>query len=487
MPNPTHLIDAPADPPGPARLPRRIKWLYGSGDWSLASFNTLRQIFYAIFLTDVVGLDARLASLAALIGILWDALNDPIIGTASDRLHTRLGRRRPFLLIFGVPFGRSFLLQWWVPPWSSQIALMISVGLAFMVCDTLQTLIAVPYASLTPELTSDYDERTSLTGHRMFFNLCASLVTAVAAPILIDAGGADQQRGYLLMATIFGGLAMLPPLLIGLLIRERPLAAPDGRDAGAPLAATLRLIWRNVPFRFATLLYLFNWVTFDLVALMLPFFLVYWVAGGEVQAAVSLGGAPLALESAVLGAMLVTSVVALPLWIWLANRLSKQRAYVAAMALWAAVQVALYLVQPGQVGLVIGLAVLAGIAVAAAHVLPDAIFPDVIDWDEVRTHRRREGTYYGIKNFARKLTGAIAIFVALQTLGWSGYQAPAAGLGRLTQSQATLTVIRLLMGPLPALLIGAAAITTLAYPLTRERHRRIQRVLERRAARRARG
>jgi len=150
------------------------------------------------------------------------------------------------------------------------------------------------------------------------------------------------------------------------------------------------------------------------------------------------------------------------------------------------VQVALFLVQPGQVGLVIGLAVLAGIAVAAAHVLPDAIFPDVIDWDEVRTHQRREGTYYGIKNFARKLTGAIAIFVALQTLGWAGYQAPAAGLGRGTQSQATLTVIRLLMGPLPALLIVAAAITALVYPLTRERHRRIQRVLERRAARRAR-
>ncbi|MBA3471297.1 MAG: MFS transporter [Herpetosiphonaceae bacterium] len=486
MHNAGHLPDLPTAPPAPARLLRRVKWLYGSGDWSLASFNTLRQIFYAIFLTDVVGLDARLASFAALIGILWDALNDPIVGTFSDRLHTRWGRRRPFLLIFAVPFGLSFLLQWWVPPWSSQVALMLSVGLAFMLCDTLQTLIAVPYASLTPELTSDYDERTSLTGHRMFFNLCASLVTAVAAPILIDTGGANQQQGYLLMAAIFGGLAIVPLLLVGLFIRERPLPAPATQPASPPLRTSLGLLWRNVPFRYATLLFLFNWVTFDLVALMLPFFLVYWVAAGDVQAAVSVAGEPLALESAVLGAMLVTSVVALPLWIWLAKRLSKQRAYVAALILWAVVQLALFLVQPGQVGLVIGLAVLAGCSVAAAHVLPDAIFPDVIDWDEVRTHQRREGIYYGIKNFARKLTGAIAIFIALQTLGWSGYQSPSAGVSRTTQSPDTLLVIRVLTGPLPALLIGAAAITTLAYPLTRQRHRRIQAVLARRAAHRAR-
>ena len=63
-----------------ASLSLWIKLIYGSGDWSYASFGTLRQIFYAIFLTDVVGLDARLASFAALVGIIWDAVNDPIVG-----------------------------------------------------------------------------------------------------------------------------------------------------------------------------------------------------------------------------------------------------------------------------------------------------------------------------------------------------------------------------------------------------------------------
>ena len=92
------------------------KLVFGSGDWSIASFGTLRQLYYAIFLTDVVGLDARLASVAAFLGIVWDALNDPLIGTISDRVRTRWGRRRPFLLFFAIPFGLAFLALWWAPP-----------------------------------------------------------------------------------------------------------------------------------------------------------------------------------------------------------------------------------------------------------------------------------------------------------------------------------------------------------------------------------
>ena len=73
------------------------------------------------------------------------------------------------------------------------------------------------------------------------------------------------------------------------------------------------------------------------------------------------------------------------------------------------------------------MAFLAGLSVSAAHILPDAMFPDVIEWDELRTRRRNEGMFYGVKNFLRKVTGAVAIFIALQALGWFGYQAPPVG------------------------------------------------------------
>jgi GPH family glycoside/pentoside/hexuronide:cation symporter len=94
------------------QLPLWKKLVYASGDFGLSSTGILRQIFFAIFLTDVVGLDPRLGSFAALIGIMWDAFNDPMVGMLSDRVNTRWGRRRPFLLIFAIPFGLSFILLW---------------------------------------------------------------------------------------------------------------------------------------------------------------------------------------------------------------------------------------------------------------------------------------------------------------------------------------------------------------------------------------
>jgi GPH family glycoside/pentoside/hexuronide:cation symporter len=105
------------------------------------------------------------------------------------------------------------------------------------------------------------------------------------------------------------------------------------------------------------------------------------------------------------------------------------------------------------------------------------MFPDVIEWDELRTGRRQEGVYYGVKNFIRKFTGALAIFLALQVLGWFGYQTPPNEVTSFMQSQDTLMAIRILIGPLGAVLLFSAVITTWFYPLTRERHTRIRKLL----------
>jgi GPH family glycoside/pentoside/hexuronide:cation symporter len=270
--------------------------------------------------------------------------------------------------------------------------------------------------------------------------------------------------------------------LIFFVVRERYAeAARQGQSVS--FQATVKTAWANIPFRFATGLYMLNWITFDLVALMLPFFLTYWIAQGNLTAKVKLLGEPFTLESAVLGLLLITAVVALPFWTWLARHLSKRAAYIIGMSFWAVVQLLILAVQPGQVDTILILAVLAGLSVSTAHVLPDAIFPDVIEWDELRTGQRHEGIYYGVKNFVRKLTGALAIFLALQVMGWFGYQSPAKDATQFAQSASTLTAIRILTGPMGAILLLSAIAMAWFYPLTRERHARIRALLERRRQR----
>ena len=467
------------------RLPFWTKLIYGTGDWSIASYGTLRQVFYAIFLTDVVGLEPRLASVAALVGIIWDAINDPIVGVLSDRMKSRWGRRRPFLLFFAIPFGLGFMLLWYAPPFESQIAKALFVTLAFMISDTLQTLVVVPFSALTPELTQDYDERTSLIGFRMFFNLVVSLVAAVAAPAIVDgvlANGGTQQQGFMLTAAIFGGLAILPFLLIFAVVREKPLSAANVVQE-IPFLQTVKTAWSNIPFRFATLLYMLNWITFDLVALVLPFYLVYWISSGDLLAKATVLGVSLPIESAVFAVLLITAVIALPIWLFVSKKLSKKSAYIVGMVFWAGVQLVIFSIQPGQVSMILLMSFFAGISVSSAHILPDSIFPDVIEWDELRTGRRQEGIYYGVKNFIRKLTGALAIFIGLQVLGWFGYQSPPEGATSFIQSPQTLTAIRFLLGPIGAILLFSAVAMAWFYPLTRERHARIRKLLLRRKER----
>ncbi|MBK7450825.1 MAG: MFS transporter [Anaerolineales bacterium] len=461
------------------KLPFWLKTLYGSGDWGIASIGMMRSIFYAIYLTDVVGIEPRLASLGALAGIVWDAINDPIIGILSDRMKSKLGRRRPFLLWFAFPFGLSFIMLWSAPNWDSQVALLLYVTLAFMISDTLTTLVAVPYLSLTPELTQNYDERTSLSSFRTVFQLLGAMTVVISAPMIVDAvilGGGSQQQGFMAAGAVFGAIGAFPLFLIGLFVRER-FASEATEQELLSFRETLNLAWQNIPFRYAVGIYMFNWSAVDMVSITFPFFLLYWVAEGNLLAKVNFLGVDLALESAFFGVLMFVCILFVPFWLWLSKRRNKIQAYIIGMAAWVVVQALIFTIQPGDTSYMLFLAALAGVGVSAAYILPDSILPDVIEWDELRTGRRQEGIYYGIRTLIRKLTGALIIFVTLQVLGWSGYQSPAENVTVYQQPASALFMIRMMVSFIGAAILLGTIVIAWSYPLTRERYQRIQRLL----------
>jgi GPH family glycoside/pentoside/hexuronide:cation symporter len=460
-----------------------MKLLYGSGDWGISSIGMMRSIFYAIYLTDVVGLTPRLASFGALVGIVWDAVNDPIIGILSDRLQTRWGRRRPFLLWFAIPFGFSFVILWSAPGWENQIALLIYVTLSFMLADTLQTLVGVPFLSLTPELTPDYDERTTLTSFRSFFQLTGALTVVVAAPAIIDivlASGGSQQQGFMLVGAIFGGIGAIPLLLLGLFVRET--SRPEQIES-IPFRQTLKAAWQNIPFRYAVGIHMLNWSAVDMIAVAFPYFLLYWVARGNLLASIHILGFDLAYESAFFGILMSVCILCIPFWLWMAKWRNKREAYMLGMIFWVAVQLIIFTIQPGNTTYLLTIAALAGIGVSAAYTLPDSMFADVIEWDELRTRRRQEGIFYGMRTLIRKLAGALVIFMTLQLLGWAGYVSPPKGTLQFTQTDSALHMIRLLVSPFGAMILCGTILFAWLFPLSREKHARIQKLLEQRRER----
>jgi GPH family glycoside/pentoside/hexuronide:cation symporter len=371
-------------------------------------------------------------------------------------------------------------MLWSAPNWESQVALLTYVTLSFMISDTLTTLVSVPFLSLTPELTPDYDERTTLTSYRSVFQLIGALSMVIAAPAIVDMvlrAGGTQQQGFMLVGAIFGSIGAIPLLLIGLFIHET--STPE-QQQNLPFRKAMDSAWKNIPFRFAVGLHLLNWASVDMVAVAFPYFLLYWVAQGDLLASIHILGFDLAYESAFFGTLMSVCILFVPFWSWLSKRRNKREAYAIGMVFWVAVALMIYTIQPGQTTYLLIIAALAGIGVSAAYTLPDAIFADVIEWDELRTGRRREGVFYGIRTLIRKLTGALIIFITLQLLGWSGYVSPPVGITQFTQSDSALRMIRLLVSPFGAIMLSGTIILAWLFPLSREQYARIQKLLVKR-------
>ncbi|MDR1787433.1 MAG: MFS transporter, partial [Treponema sp.] len=145
-----------------------VKQKLGFGIFDLGGnmFFTLMSFWAAKYLTDTVGISAAWAGAAIMIGKIWDAVTDPAMGYLSDRTLSRWGRRRVYLLFGAVPMLITMGLFFTAPvylPGQYHIAWAIA---ALMLLNTASTIINVPYSSLTPELTDDYHEQTSLNGYR---------------------------------------------------------------------------------------------------------------------------------------------------------------------------------------------------------------------------------------------------------------------------------------------------------------------------------
>jgi GPH family glycoside/pentoside/hexuronide:cation symporter len=396
-------------PPRAGRLPLSARVLYAAGSAGSEALIQSRALWLVFFYLEahdeklvnpfVLGV---LVPVAALVNAFWD----PTVGYLSDRTHSRLGRRLPFILA-ATPFWALFGFLLFTPPDTSRTLVAVYFFAVFELYALTSTLSGGPYESLLPEISHESDERMSIVGTRVWFGALGGLAGLVLSGIIKDAAGfAAMALAMACLAVTFRYLGV-----IGIWNHASRTTPP----VELPFAGAVLQTFRNRSFlSFLPSFVLFQ-LSYQLVLAMLPFFVkvVLDVPSGE-------EGRWVAILTAIAIAVVVLSV---PRHRRFARRTSKRRAYRRAMLMGATL-----FPLAAVVGLIPGvsdtaqlalLMALVGFPIAGVYLFPGPLTADIVDDDSLRTGMRREAMYFGAQNFVEKVVTALSapILIGVLALG----------------------------------------------------------------------
>jgi GPH family glycoside/pentoside/hexuronide:cation symporter len=437
------------------RVPLYRKLTYAMPAFALAVVGIPVYVYLPKFYTDVVGIN--IASLGAILFSvrIFDAVTDPVIGYVSDQTHTRFGRRRPYIALgsFFVVVSMMFLFN---PPEAS--AAFETVWFAFFIYALFLfwTVVAVPYESLGPEITFDYNDRTALFGMRDGF-LIAGTLAAASSPAAVQglfnlsSDAAGEKAKFFWISVFYGPLIIATCWWCVLSIKEIPQRVADDH---VRFWKGLRQVTRNRPFVILLIAYTISAIGNNLPATLILFYVQYVLQSD--------------LADMFLLIYFATGILFLPGWILISRRTGKKIAWLASMALNTGAFIGVFFLGPGDT-LIYGILVfLSGIGFGATLAIPSAIQADVIDYDELLTGERREGQYIGLWSIAKKMAAAVGVGIGLSVLGLAGYTP------NVEQSEQVRLTLRTLYALVPSICNIIAFGIALMYPISSRIHQDIR-------------
>ena len=369
----------------------------------------------AVYLTPVYADSAGFGLSLAFVGLMlalsrvFDGLTDPIVGFISDRIRTRWGRRKPFILI-GMPIFMAGVWLLWIPPIEftevTWLGLTFNTGYPYLLGALVvlyigATIQDVPYSAWGAELARDYNERTLVMSWKEAFTVSGSLIGALCPAIIVFWGfTAPADNVYFL--TI--GLVLVMPFLVFNQLKVVPeYPVKETNSERLPLRESFKYVWANEPYRKLVIIFLFSTIGSAMTNSLSFFFVKHVLLAGD-------------LYGFYLAPYFISQIVAIPLWFKLSAKIGKHRATMVAIfwyALWSCF-IPLIAIAPqiwfeafelsktlaflpdswlsglndrfegiptGKFAFFIGVMCLKGSAIGALSALPYAMAADVIDLD----------------------------------------------------------------------------------------------------------
>lgn len=455
---------AAAHPPAAPepRLPLGVKLAFGAPTFAGAAMSIPIIVHLTKFYADVVLVPLGVIGLVIAGARAFDAVTDPLVGWLSDRTRTRLGRRRPWMLA-GAPLCALGFFALMSPPEAlSQGAAVAWFAVSFFLYYLFHTFYLIPHYALGPELTLDYNERSTLYAVREGFLILGTLCAAVAPGVLAAAVG--ERTAFRVFATVFGVLLAVLYLVLVLRVRERP---EFSSRAPSPLVPGIRHMFRNRPFRILLGASLLAQIPGTLAGGLLPFFNAYVIRPENPSTWLAI------LLAGYFGAGFAT----LPLWVKAAYRFGKRPVWLTSLAVSTCGSLAFLAIGPGDTALALAILAWSGSAFGAISFLGFALKADVIDYDELLSGRRREAQFTALWSILPKFVLIPGAALPVAILGSVGY------VPNAVQTPEVEGALRALFGVGPACFTALAFLVAWRLPIDA----RIHRALREGVARRARG
>lgn len=439
------------------RLKKSTLFYYSLADMPINMSLFPVAVFIPRFYTSDMGVPIALVATILLVVRLFDVVTDPLMGYISDHTRTRFGRRRPWILA-ATPIMMLSIYMLFMPP---EGAGWVHLFIWNMLLSIAITMMLIPYYAWGAELSTDYYERSRITGGRAMAGISGSLMAQLvpgAALLLFGIGGSS-----VVLQLVGTTMLVVMPVCVALTLTKTPEPLSNHRSV-VPVLKGLKLMWGNGPFKQLVLAFMIGSIGLNITTPLYLFFIAD-VLNAEDKAIF------------MLIFFFLTSFTAVPFWVWLAGRIGKHRAYLAAFFILASAHPFYLLLGEGDFWWMLPITLATGFASGGfSATLPNSMKADVVDLDTLNSGENRAALFFSAWSFAQKATSSIGGAIALYGLALFGFVAGG------DNGPDELFGVRFLFSTFPSIFFLAGAAIVWKYPITEERHAEIRAELETRAA-----
>ncbi|MFW9819274.1 MAG: MFS transporter [Candidatus Thorarchaeota archaeon] len=438
------------------RFSRGQKWSFGMGTFSQWFINSAFNTWVFAFYFTAVGLNITYIMTAFIIWIIWNAVNDPLLGYLSDRTHTRWGRRKPYIMLGTIPMLIIEIIVW-MPPLGNDLLTFFYLLILLFCYDTFYTMVTF-FDSLFPELYTSVEERAEVNTIKQILATVGLIMAFLIPGMFIS--DTHEIMGYFtngIVTSIIVGISLFIAIKWGAV--EKPEFKLDYKHDFSFMKG-LKYTLKNRGF----VLYTIMFFLFEYTLMLYGYVIPLWSRHILMQES----GMSIAI---LLGLLFIVGIISVVLWKYLDVKLGSKNSYAIALILFVVSIIPILFITDYLVATVV--LAIAGIGFGGMIYFIYLLIADVIDEDELKTGVRREGTFFGITNFFMRLSAVLSILsvstIFLST-GWEEW----------TENPAinTLLGIQLLMVLFPAIAIGCSLLCLYFYPFTKAKVKEIKGKLE---------